>query len=278
MNVINFLKSLISPGWNSSRAYSKLNLLTTFSSFKPHGNQPYKAFEPLVIKNINEIIPRLSNLAEVDNKVEIVELSDFVQQNKHKNSDEIYKKLNENFSIFKSDKSKNQYDLIYSVIFPDLVTNFKILEIGMGTNNPEIVSSMGINGKPGASLKAFKNTFQNSIIYGADIDPTILFEEDRIKTFNVDQNNLDTFSNLSNVINSFDYIIDDGLHYQLSNINTLLFSIEKLATGGFLIVEDIGSWTIDTWIVISKLIPDGFKSNLIKMSSNNFVFLLRRIN
>ena len=64
------------------------------------------------------------------------------------------------------------------------------------------------------------------------------------------------------------------LHYQLSNINTLLFSIEKLATGGFLIVEDIGSWTIDTWIVISKLIPDGFKSNLIKMSSNNFVFCL----
>ena len=27
----------------------------------------------------------------------------------------------------------------------------------MDTNNPEIVGSMGINAKPGASLKAFKN-------------------------------------------------------------------------------------------------------------------------
>ena len=60
------------------------------------------------------------------------------------------------------------------------VTN--IFEIGLGSINTKIVSNMGKFGKPGASLRAFRDFCPNAIIYGADIDQSILFKEERIKT------------------------------------------------------------------------------------------------
>ena len=46
---------------------------------------------------------------------------------------------------------------------------------------------MTSDGKPGASLRVWKDYFINSRVYGADIDKSILFEEDRIKKFYVNQ-------------------------------------------------------------------------------------------
>jgi len=47
---------------------------------------------------------------------------------------------------------------------------------------------MGINYKPGSSLRVWKDYFKNAEIYGADLDKTILFNnEDKIHTFYVDQ-------------------------------------------------------------------------------------------
>ena len=71
-------------------------------------------------------------------------------------------------------------------------------------------------------------------------------------------------------------IIDDGLHYQLSNLNTLLFALSNLKMNGFFIIEDIGIWTIDTWLIINKIIPKNFESQIIEMTENNFVFLLQK--
>ena len=68
-----------------------------------------------------------------------------------------------------------------------------IFEIGLGTNYKNIVSNMGINGKPGASLRAFRDYCPNASVFGADIDKRILFEEERIKTFYVDQTDPVTF-------------------------------------------------------------------------------------
>ena len=134
---------------------------------------------------------------------------------------------------------------------------------------------MGLSGKPGASIKGFKDTFTKSKIYGADIDKKILFSEERIKTFFVDQNNLETFKNITdNVNDKFDLIIDDGLHYQLSNLNTLLFAFNNLKKDGYFVIEDIGVWTIDTWKIVNKLIPNNFESQIIEMTDSNFVFLL----
>jgi hypothetical protein len=74
----------------------------------------------------------------------------------------------------------------------------KILEIGIGTNNPSLVSTMGIYGTPGASLYSFREYLPNSQIYGADIDTNILFTHDRIKTFYVNQLDYSTYNNIDN--------------------------------------------------------------------------------
>lgn len=265
------------PPWDSSRNKTSLNLLTTFSNFKPHGNQNYESFVPLVIQNINEIIPKIAIIAEFEDKDEIISFSTYYKKNKHNNSEQIQEKLIRNFNLRGSDKVSNNYHVIYSCILEDITAKYKILEIGLGTNNPKVVSSMGLDGMPGASVKAFKDTFANSKIYGADVDKDILFSEERIKTFFVDQNDLNTFKNITdNVEEKFDLIIDDGLHYQLSNLNTLIFALRNLDKGGFFIIEDIGIWTIDTWKVVNKLIPKDFESQIIKFSETNFIFLLKR--
>ena len=230
MRLIKKVKSSLNPPWDSAKSKTKLNILTTFDNFKPHGNQNYKTFVPLVIKNINETIPAISKIVELSNQNEIPTYSQYYENNKNKNSEEILQKLEKNFSFRGSDKVENNYHLIYSCIFTELDFAYKILEIGLGTNDPTIISSMGIYGKPGASIKAFRDTFINANIYGADVDKKILFNEDRIKTFFVDQTNFSTFKNISDEVNEkFDLIIDDGLHYQLSNLNTLIFALENLS-------------------------------------------------
>ena len=65
----------------------------------------------------------------------------------------------------------------FIVFYSDRNTTFNLLEIGLGTNNPKIVSSMGLKGKPGASIRAFKEIYINASIYGADVDENILFKK-----------------------------------------------------------------------------------------------------
>jgi 23S rRNA U2552 (ribose-2'-O)-methylase RlmE/FtsJ len=104
----------------------------------------------------------------------------------------------------------------------------------MGSNNLDVVSNMGAGGRPGASLRAFRDFLPNAQIYGADIDDSILFQENRIKTFPVDQLNPEALSRLGELIpdNYFDLIIDDGLHAPDANVNTLSFALGKVAPGG----------------------------------------------
>ncbi len=196
----------------------------------------------------------------------------------NENSKEILEKFEKNFSQRGSDKATNNYHFIYSCIFSQLNTDYRILEVGLGTNNTKIISSMGINGKPGASIKAFRDTFSKALIYGADVDQNILFEEDRIKTFYVDQTDLSSFDNITQEVNEkFDLIIDDGLHYQLSNLNTLIFALNNLSFDGYLVIEDIGIWTIDTWKIVNKLLPKEFESSIVKMTNDNFIFVVKKI-
>ena len=272
-----FIKNIFNPGWNSSRSKTSLNILTTFSTFKPHGNQSYKSFVPLVIKNINELLPKLSKLSQFEKQVDVESFTKFFEKNEKSNSKQIINLLGNKFNDYGSDKEMNQYHFIYSCLLNNLDEEYEILEIGLGTNNPEIISSMGKNGKPGASLRAFRDVYSKSSIFGADYDRKILFSEERIKTVYIDQNKPKTFENIKKItVKKFDLIIDDGLHYQLSNINTLLFSLDNLKLNGYLVIEDIGVWTLDTWKIIINLIPEKFTAQIIQMSQTNFVFLLRR--
>ena len=276
--LINKLKSFNKYPWDSPKNFTKLNILNEFSNFKPHGNNDYNAFVPLVIKNINEVIPALSQIAQFNKQTEIISYKQFFENNLNENSEIILEKLKNNFNIRGSDKVANNYHFLYSCIFSELDSDYKILEVGLGTNNPEIVSSMGLNGKPGASIRAFRDTFSKAYVFGADVDEKILFKEDRIDTFFVDQNDLSSFNNITKAIKGeFDLIIDDGLHYQLSNLNTLIFALSNLSNNGYLVIEDIGIWTIETWKIVEKILPKNFQSTIVSMTENNFVFIIKKI-
>ena len=87
------------------------------------------------------------------------------------------KKLMDFYGSDKGGKN-NQHNFAeyYSEIFynkKDSIKNF--LEIGLGSNNPSVPSNMGLDGKPLASLKAWRDYFSNAQIYGGDIDKSTLF-------------------------------------------------------------------------------------------------------
>jgi hypothetical protein len=134
------------------------------------------------------------------------------------------------------------YSDFYNVIFhgmKDSVTN--VLEIGLGTDNESIPSNMTSNGLPGASLRALRDYFPNANIYGADIDSGVLFEEERIKTFYVDQTDQYSVAEMlyQTGVDKFDIILDDGLHEAHAAITLLEHAYYKLRDGGIYIIEDV---------------------------------------
>lgn len=116
-----------------------------------------------------------------------------------------------------------------------------VFECGLGTNNPNLSSSMGISGKPGASLRVWRDYFQNATVYGADIDQDVLFEEERIRTFYIDQLDSATIEKYWERVGvkDFDLMVDDGLHTFDAGVTLFLGSVDKLANNGIYVIEDV---------------------------------------
>ena len=138
----------------------------------------------------------------------------------------------------------HSYADIYDLIFRLKKDEIKLLiECGIGTDNPNLPSSMGIKGKPGASLRVWKDYFPNANIIGVDIDENILFFENRIQTYQCDQTNNSSISKfISNANlkkNTVDIIIDDGLHEFQAGKTFFENTIEYLTQNGFYIIEDV---------------------------------------
>jgi S-adenosylhomocysteine hydrolase len=125
---------------------------------------------------------------------------------------------------------------------------------------------MGESGTPGASLKAFAEFLPNSNIFGADVDREILFDENNIQTFYIDQTKYETYTEFSRSVNNikFDLIIDDGLHLQSANLNTLYFALENLKKNGYLLIEDVPEFALETWKIIKNLLSNNFELKIIK--------------
>jgi hypothetical protein len=142
------------------------------------------------------------------------------------------------------------YTQVYSDLFDHCRSTVRnVFECGIGTNNPSITSTMGVRGVPGASLRVWREYFPNASIFGADIDSTVLFEENRIQTFYVDQTSPDSVENLLSCLGwrEFDVIVDDGLHEFHAGV-TLFESMEKvLAPTGLYIIEDVVLGDLDRY-------------------------------
>ena len=151
-----------------------------------------------------------------------------------------------------SDKGRlNNYTPVYSALLKERCDQpLRIFELGLGTNNTELPSNMGPYGAPGASLRAWRELFPHALVYGADIDRGILFQEDRIKTFYCDQLDGSSVRELwshQELRGGMDIIIEDGLHTFEANVAFLQESLGHLRPGGVYIVEDIMWSDADKW-------------------------------
>jgi SAM-dependent methyltransferase len=164
-----------------------------------------------------------------------------------------------------SDKARmHKYTAVYSALFKDRYDQHLLFfELGLGTNNPDAPSNMGVFGVPGASLRGWRELFPHALVYGADIDRGILFQEERIKTFYCDQLDPSSIGELwsqPDLQRGADIIIEDGLHTLEANVSFLERSLDHLRPGGIYITEDILREYVDDWndqleTVFSKRYP-----------------------
>ena len=251
-------------------------LVKNFEIFTPSSAGNFKLLGYHTKNGINKIFPIISKLLSLLKiKIKIISVERFAKNmNMQKNT----KLIKSYFNKYQSDKSKvHNYHLIYGSLFKKKNNFKKVLEIGLGTDNEKLISNMGSLGKPGASIRAFRDFFQKAKIYGADIDKNILFKEEKIKTFYVDQTDLKSLGRLyKNVGSNFDLIIDDGLHASYANINMIVGSLKHLKKNGYLVVEDIPYRTLNIWEVVNLILSKSHQTKLVR-TKRALVFIIKKI-
>jgi hypothetical protein len=150
----------------------------------------------------------------------------------------------------------HNYGAVYASIILDMHKSSKVravFECGIGTNNINIPSNMGVKGVPGASLRIWRDCFPGAHILGADLDREVLLQEECISSYFVDQLQPSTIDDMwlsissklaLDNINGIDLMIDDGLHTFEANTNLLTHSWKYLLDGGYYVIEDITSQNV----------------------------------
>lgn len=179
--------------------------------------------------------------------------------------------LGETLARHRSDKSTiHDYHKLYATLFHSQRRSPKLLvEIGIGTNNPSLVSTMGPTGRPGASLRAWADCFPQADVIGADIDREILFNEGNIRCVQCDQTSEDGFAAVDSCIDGrpVDLLIDDGLHSVHANLNTLRFGMRNVRPGGHVVVEDIPVRLAWFWMLMAGMLGKRHACSLVRCRS-----------
>ena len=234
-----------------------------------------------MVSCINETIPRLADLGSALDlgQVEVYTTKSFVAEL----GKEVYanSRLRDLFNHYGSDKgSTHDYFQIYEAMLGSMGAVSALLEIGLGSPNSNVLSNMGPLGRPGASLRAFRDFLPSALIFGADVDSTILFQEEGIRTFEVDQTDRKSLELLAERLSSeveLDVVIDDGLHAPHANIATLEFGLRLIRVGGWVAVEDIVLAARPVWNLVGQMLPKTkYRSYLIE-SKAAVVFAVQRI-
>jgi hypothetical protein len=148
-------------------------------------------------------------------------------------------------NVFKNHGSDKSTHHDYHEVYADIINEpsipiKKVLEIGIGSNDISTPQNMGVNGVPGAALRAFLELLPESMVFGADIDPKALINEANIKSVVVDQLDPNTFEKLKNFTgDSIDLLVIDGLHTPRADINSLALMYDSVSKSGYIIIEDI---------------------------------------
>ena len=179
-------------------------------------------------------------------------------------------KLCQIMNKYNSDKcTRHNYTNFYEFIFKKFNGKpITLLEVGLGTNNMDTLSTMGVNGSPGASLRGWREYFPMARIYGADVDGRVLFEEDRITTFYVDILNNATIDAMFRHfgVEAFDIIIEDSYHIMPAQINFLSRAFSKLKPDGIFVTEDVRLQVCEEFYQTIKSFPF-MKASLVHTES-----------
>jgi len=106
----------------------------------------------------------------------------------------------------------------------------KVLEIGVGE---------------GAGLRMWRDFFPNAMIYGAEIDESRIFKDDRIEVVKCDQSEKDDLEYLYEQTGTdIDLVVDDGSHKPEDQVFTawkLMLMLDTIVT---YVIEDVADLTI----------------------------------
>ena len=241
--------------------------------FRPNSAGDVPSLAALTMLAAHQTIPLLVQLLEHAGG-DLLALTDIETASRHSDDLELLGTLLDRYG---SDKAvDHNYHLFYAGAFDDRRSVRSVLEIGLGTNNPSVVSTMGPAGQPGASLRAFRDFFPSAHIFGADVDRSILFAENRIDTCYIDQTDHRSFVALSDLTGgNLDLIIDDGLHAPNANLAVLLYALDHLAVGGWVVIEDIAAAAVPLWQVVGALMPSAYACQLLQ-APYGVLFVARR--
>lgn len=120
--------------------------------------------------------------------------------------------------------------------------NLNFLEIGLGVTGNNWRSDI-VHGKNsgGASIRMWHDYFENSNIFGIDINECAYLDNERIKTFVADQGNIENLEAfvMKSAVDEFDFIIDDGSHRPDHQQISFSYFFKKLKSGGLYFIEDL---------------------------------------
>jgi hypothetical protein len=257
---------------------SWVNVQRELGVVAPSSAASYRQTKSLTLAGARSILPALVDLQnEVGAPGECFELTaeDFCTR---ADAVDTAMRLREKFDSFGSDKGRGHgYHYVYGRILKDVRSPGRLLEIGIGTNNTDVVSNMGADGVPGASLRAFRQFLGTFEIYGADIDRRILFDEPGIKTFFCDQTDWTSLVKLREALpRDFDVVIDDGLHAPHANVTTLRFGLGIVGPSGWLVIEDITRDHLPVWRLVASMLPrQSFRSYIIR-AQDKYLFVAQK--
>lgn len=270
-------KRALLPNEDGLAGRSKIEILRSFPLFIPYSEGIYSDRARLTLLAINKVFPSLEKLAQTLGHdplpvLDVRIISDSAEKI------EAAKSLKLLFDDYGSDKANHHnFHYLYGAILQNRHSISKIFEIGLGTNNEDVVSNMGLMGHPGASLRAFRDFCPNAMIYGADIDRRILFSEDRISTHFIDQTDTQSMEELLGIVpRDFDLVIDDGLHSPNANISSLEFGLKILKKGGWMVVEDINQATLPLWQCVCAMVGNEYVPYIFQ-ADGSFIFCVQKV-
>ena len=158
--------------------------------------------------------------------MKLSELNEFVRNKNYNDETELCRIMKE----CGSDKSSDwhNYTALYSKLFDAYKSNtINFFELGILF---------------GSSIRGWCKYFQNANIFAADIDPSYLINDERVKSYTCNQDNKQSIEALWKNFNCnefFDLIIEDGKHEFESNLTFLRSSIHMLKKGGVFVIEDL---------------------------------------